>query len=68
MTLSDYMKAHGLSQADLSRRLEVSETTVMRYLGGRVPEPKTLQKLIDLTEAAVTANDFFVVPATAPAE
>lgn len=69
MKLATWRKLKGLSQADLAETLGLSNrVSVARYEGGRKPDAEVLQKIIDVTEGAVTANDWFDVPAASARE
>jgi DNA-binding transcriptional regulator YiaG len=60
--LTAYRKRHDMSGHDLARRLDVKASTVWKWERGVVPAAPLMQKLIELTEGEVTANDFFVLP------
>jgi transcriptional regulator with XRE-family HTH domain len=60
--LKTWRRTRRLSQEALGALLGVTAVAVGRYETGRVPEAAVLQKLIDLTEGAITANDFFALP------
>lgn len=61
MTLEDYLKSENLSAAEFGRRIGVnSRMTVIRYLTGeRIPRPKVMSRIHEVTGGAVTPNDFF---------
>lgn len=59
MTLVDYLKETGTSRADFARKIGVRHITVSRYLAGRIPEPRIMEKIALATGSRVTANDFF---------
>jgi hypothetical protein len=60
MKLADYLHRHRITPSTLRRDLGVrSRATVLRYLSGeRIPEPRLLQKIIDLTRGHVQLTDF----------
>lgn len=60
MKLADWLHVRGLTPEQLRSMLGVAKrSTVNRYLSHqRVPQPKTLMKIIELTEGAVTLADF----------
>ncbi len=60
MKLADYLHRHRLTPSTLRRDLGVrSRATVLRYLTGeRIPEPRILQKIIDITQGHVQLTDF----------
>lgn len=63
MKLADYMNLHGFGPSEMARRLNVNHATVIRYRdGGRVPEPEVMRRIVEVTEGAVTPNDFFGLP------
>lgn len=62
MTLDDYLKASDLTEEAFAKRLSVSQPAVHRYRNGRIPTPDVMQKIIEATDGAVTANDFFQLP------
>lgn len=70
MTLSEYMKAKALSDAEVAASLGCSEGAVKKWrYGERTPRPDQLRRIHDLTEGTVTANDFLIIePVPAPAE
>lgn len=63
MTLRDYLKETATSRADFARKIGVSQESVRRYLNGRIPEPKVMEKIALATGCKVTANDFFGIAA-----
>ena len=60
MNLADYLKEHQLKPAQFARLLGVrSRETVHRYLRGeRIPEPKILARIIEITDRRVQLHDF----------
>ncbi len=60
MKLADFLYEHQLKPAQFARMLGVrSRETVHRYLRGeRIPEPKILQRIIEITEGQVQLSDF----------
>lgn len=64
MKLLDWRKAQNITQTEAAEKIGVTPVSFGRYEGGRVPEPQTLQKIIEVTGGAVTANDFFEIPNT----
>ena len=63
MRLADYLKDTQTSRAEFARTIGVSQESVRRYLNGRIPEPKTMEKIALATGCKVTANDFFGIAA-----
>lgn len=62
MKLSEWRKAKDLKPVDVAALIGCTTVALGRYERGRVPEPGKLQKIIEVTGGAVTANDFFEVP------
>ena len=63
MTLGEYLQRTGTSRAAFARQIKVKHISVTRYLSGRIPEPKVMERIIAATDGRVTANDFFRVAA-----
>jgi predicted transcriptional regulator len=64
MTLQEYLDEAGETPAQFAKRIEVSSETVRRYLKeGRVPDTKSMTRIMLATSCKVTANDFFGVAA-----
>lgn len=53
---------HNLSQAEMGNLIGISSVAVGRYERGRMPEAAIMQKIIDITAGAISANDFFDLP------
>lgn len=67
MTLDEYLTQTRITTADFAAALGVKPETVRRYRGGeRIPEPEYMAKIVTQTCGAVTANDFYGVPAARP--
>lgn len=48
------MKEHKITQAELSRMIDVSDTTVYRYIKGETkPHPLLMQRLADVFKCSV---------------
>jgi transcriptional regulator with XRE-family HTH domain len=63
MRLTDWLKKHDLPRGDFARKISVSEVTVTRYItGSRRPEWDVLQRIVEQTGGAVTADDFLPKP------
>jgi transcriptional regulator with XRE-family HTH domain len=60
--LRQWREGQRLSQAEAGDKVGVSAVAWGRYERGRVPEPEVLQKIITVTQGAVTANDWFDIP------
>lgn len=60
MKLKDYMTLRGLTTVQMAAQLGVSHVAVVRYTtGGRVPTPKIMRKIIEVTGGEVRPDDFF---------
>lgn len=63
MRLSQYLENKGLNYKQFSEMLGVTETSVYRYAAGlRIPRPEQINSITQLTDGAVTANDFYAPP------
>jgi transcriptional regulator with XRE-family HTH domain len=51
--LPEWAVARGLSQADISRELEVEKSTVSRWFGGVIPDDRNLDRLVGLLHIEV---------------
>jgi transcriptional regulator with XRE-family HTH domain len=58
MTLREYLQDARISQAQFARAIGVSRQSIVRYLGGRIPDPKVVEAIALATGCKVTANDF----------
>lgn len=59
MTLNEFMKLANLSDTDIARKLGCSEGAVKKWrYGERIPRRDQLRQIHDITNGAVTANDF----------
>lgn len=64
MKLREYLSAKTLTANEFGRRIGVSQAAVTRYASGaRIPEPKTMRRIVEATGGAVTPNDFYDLPA-----
>lgn len=58
--LRKYRETQALSQSDMAIKLDVSQAAYCRYENGsRVPRPKILRRIIEMTGGVVDANHFF---------
>lgn len=58
--LRQYLKENNITQKEFAKLLDVDVISLWRYLQGtRIPRPKTLKKICELTNGYVTANDFY---------
>lgn len=59
MRLADFLQQSEMSDADFGRLIGVERQAIYRYrLGHRFPGREVLQKIADVTDGQVTANDF----------
>lgn len=64
MKLATYLETNALSDAAFAETIGVDRTTVMRLRHrGQIPTVPIMKKIADVTEGAVTANDFFGIEA-----
>lgn len=60
MKLKDYRKQKHLTQMQLAKLLDIDDTTVSKLESGTVqPSMALLQKIMKVTNKAVTAEEFF---------
>ena len=60
MTLHDFLKARGLSDAEMAARLGVTRQTVYRWRRGQaIPGREEMRALHQATGGEVTADDFY---------
>jgi len=60
MKLKEYLILKKQSIEDFSLELGLSYAAVRLYVNaGRVPTPKVMRKIIEITNGAVTPNDFY---------
>jgi transcriptional regulator with XRE-family HTH domain len=62
MKLSRWRAYRKLTLSEAAALVGVTPVAFGRYERGRVPDPSRLQKIIEVTEGDVTANDFFEIP------
>ena len=61
MKLDEYLTVSGYTQVKFAEMVGVSQTAMGRYaLGGRVPRPAILRRIVAASDGAVQANDFFI--------
>lgn len=60
--LKKYLKNNNITQKKFAELIGVDKMTLWRYVqGSRIPKPKIMQKIFELTNGQVTANDFYGV-------
>lgn len=64
MTLSEFMSAHSITDSQLAEKLRCSIGAVRKWRSGeRTPRPDQMRRIVEVTKAKVTPNDFHVVGA-----
>ena len=59
MKLNRYLSLHDMTLTDFAKKVGVSAEAVRRYSNGqRMPRPKQLQRIREVTNGAVEPNDF----------
>lgn len=60
MTLDDYLRTHGLSEAAFGARVGVRQSVVHRWRTGQaVPRREWMARIVDATGRAVQPTDFY---------
>ena len=60
MTLKDFLKNKKISIEAFAREIGLSYAAVRQYTNaGRVPKPKVMRRIINVTGGTVQPNDFF---------
>lgn len=63
MKLEAFLYKSGMSRADFAQLVGVSEVSICRYiLNSRMPKREVLFKIAEVTNGAVTPNDFVPQP------
>ncbi len=61
MKLKNYLKLYKISNIEFSKKIGISNISLSRYINGeRIPEKNTLNKIFQLTNGLVDANDFLL--------
>lgn len=63
MKLSEYLESNQISFSDFAKQIGAkSRATVYRYVNGdrKMPSPAMLDRIYNITNGAVCANDFYV--------
>lgn len=59
MKLAEYLSENNIKRQDFARCVGVSEVAITRYSNGtRTPRPEMMRAIVDVTNGAVTPNDF----------
>lgn len=62
--LKDYLSAAGVSVADFARTIAIAPDILEQYLSGRAaPDRRVAQRIVDVTDGAVSAGDLGLDPA-----
>ena len=62
MNLSAYMKLRSLSNSAMAEILKCSVSATQKYrYGSRIPRPEMMRRIQEVTDGAVTPNDFLSV-------
>jgi len=65
MKLAEYLAANKISQAEFAQAIGASQVAVSRYATGRrMPRRDHLLKIRDVTDGAVSADDFLETEVT----
>ena len=60
MRLGDYLATNKISATEFASRIDATQAAVSRYVTGkRIPEPAIMAKIVQVTDGAVTPNDFY---------
>ena len=63
MTLTQYLKQHDLTDEAFAAMIDVERSTVSRLRGSQIPKRDIMHRIVQATNGAVTANDFYGVAA-----
>jgi transcriptional regulator with XRE-family HTH domain len=67
MTLDEYLKQSGLSQAAFGARVGLPQATISRYVSGtRFPDKETVRRIEAATDGAVMPADWYGEPVLRP--
>ncbi len=59
MKLASYLKLKEINQKDFGKKIGVRQSTVCRYILGRIPTKSIISKIYYATNGEVTPNDFY---------
>lgn len=69
MRLAEWLKQENKTATDLAAEIPVDTSTVTRYVNGqRVPRKEHMRRIRDITNGAVTADDFMSPDAPSPTD
>lgn len=60
MKLRCWLKIHNLTEAEFAVSIRVSQSSVSRYVAGRMPRRNVMSRIVAATGGRVTANDFLM--------
>lgn len=59
MKLRHWLTSKNMTNAEFAALISVDESSVSRYVNGRLPRKVILARVVEHTDGQVTANDFF---------
>lgn len=66
MTLANWLKSQALNQGAFAAKIGATQTAVSRYCSGkRIPPRHIMRRIVEVTDGAVTPNDFYGVDGAA---
>lgn len=65
MTLDNYLKGVGLTEAQFADRIGVHQSTVNRLRAGSIPSKELMARIVEVTDGHVRADDFYGLGETA---
>lgn len=65
MTLDDYLKSLGITEAQFADRIGAHQSTVNRLRAGSIPSKELMAKIVEVTDGRVRADDFYGLGKTA---
>lgn len=60
MKLGDWLHERSMTLADFAAVIGVDESSISRYVNGRLPRKEILSKIMTATDQRVTANDWLM--------
>lgn len=63
MKLDEYLNKTGMTHSDFAKLIGCEQPTVTRYVKGRIPSRDVILRISQVTNGAVTPNDFYDLPA-----
>lgn len=62
MTLAEYLERTNTGQGEFAKKIGSKQWTVSRYLDGRTPSKRVMEKIWKVTGGLVQPNDFYSAP------